>query len=159
MTDKAKKKRSSKAKAPRLERVDLHKHPQQGTQPYQGPPAHPHPSEAPAWNPFRSMPLHPHAAGASGFTTGDVHVPGPFMGIGPRNYTKTDQRILEDVCELLTRHGELDVRAVDVHCRNGVIRLEGSVPSRWARREIEAVADSVGGVQDVQNDLTIASPE
>ena len=154
---------SSRKKTPTskqpLKREDLHKRPRQGTRVDTGAWPHPHPSEAPAWGTYASFPMvmRPYGAGASGFTSSDVHAPGRFRGVAPRNYAKTDARILEDVCELLTRHGELDVGDVDVHCRNGVIRLEGHVPVRWMRREIEAVAESVGGVNDVENELGIHS--
>jgi hypothetical protein len=153
-------KKESKPRKP-LKREDVHKHPKQGTRPYRGPHAHRHPSEVTPWQPFSGYPMvtQAHAGGGAGFVATDVHVPGPFAGIGPRNYAKTDQRVLEDVCELLTRHGELDVREVDVHCRNGVIRLEGHVPARWMRREIEATAESVGGVVDVENELLVQTAE
>ena len=96
-------KRKSKEPRPPLRREDLHEHPQQGTQPYRGPPHHHHPDESRPWQPYVSIPMimHPPGAVASGFTTGDTHMPGPFRGVGPRNYAKTDQRVLDDVCEPL----------------------------------------------------------
>lgn len=156
MTDTQERGREKKAK-PRLERVDLHKHPAQGTHPY----AQVHRSQPPAghapWQPYAYVPmvLNTHAGGESGFMTGIHHATGPFAGVRPRGYARSDPRILEDVCDLLTAHGELDVREVDVHCRNAVIRLEGSVPDRRTRRLIEGVADGVTGVEDVVNHLDV----
>ena len=154
----SRKAKSSEPKKP-LRRVDLHKSPEQGKQPYAGPKHHRHPDESPVWNPYSGIPtiMNPYAftGGASGFANTESHIPGPFSGVGPRNYAKTDQRVLDEVCELLTRHGELDVRNVDVHCHNGVIRLEGHVPTRAIRREIEAAVESIFGVNDVEDHLTI----
>ncbi len=153
----SKKDPSDKKARKRLERVDHHMHPAQGRLPFVGH-WHPHAHPAGAWHPFASAPgaLSTRAGGESGFTTGSYHQAGPFAGVGPRGYARSDRRVLEDVCDLLTLHGELDVRGVDVHCRDGVIRLEGRVPDRRTRRLIEAVADEVVGVLDVENELEIA---
>jgi len=154
----SRKSKSSEPKKP-LRRVDLHRTPEQGKQPYRGPAHHRHPDESPPFSPYRGLPAvmdpYGHTGGASGFAMTESHAVGPYFGVGPRNYAKPDQRVLDDVCELLTRHGELDVRSVDVHCHNGVIRLEGHVPTRWMRREIEAAAESVFGVEDVENHLAV----
>ena len=154
----AKKAAAKKAARKPLERVDHHMRPAQGTHPFTGrwhPHQHP---EYGAWHPFAMAPgaLSVRAGGESGFTTGAYHMAGPFAGVAPRGYARSDQRVLEDVCDRLTLHGELDVRHVEVHCRDGVIRLEGTAPDRRTRRLIEAVADEVPGVVDVENELTIA---
>src|SRR5207237_3035463 len=39
---------------------------------------------------------------------------GPYTGHGPRGYQRGDDRIREDVCERLTRHGMLDASDVEV---------------------------------------------
>jgi hypothetical protein len=152
----ARKKKSKKKASKRAARADHHKHPAQGTQPWRGGP-HPHPDYG-AWHPFATAPgvLSARAGGDAGFVSAALHRPGPFSGVGPRGYARSDQRVLENVCDLLTLHGELDVREVDVHCRDGVIRLEGTVPNRWTRRMIEHVADEVPGVLDVVNELEVA---
>jgi hypothetical protein len=149
----------SHAKPERLVREDLHKRPEQGKEPYHdGPHRHPGEDTGP-WQPFALVPaiLRPRPAGESGFTTSDDHVPGPFAGVPPRGYARTDTRVLEDVCDLLTVHGELDVRQVDVHCRNGVIRIEGHVPDERTRRLVEDVAREVLGVTGVENHLELGA--
>jgi BON domain len=139
----------------------FHAHPVQGQHPYD--PGAPHPGgpqeSDPAWDPYRAMPgvLQPEIAGA-GALYADVPA-GPFAGIGPRNYARGDRSILEEVCELLTEHGELDVHDVEVKVKNGNVTLEGTVADRWSRREIEAVADTVSGVRDVENRLEVHGPE
>jgi len=81
--------------------------------------------------------------------------PGPYTGRGPRNYTRSDERIYEDVCELMTYHGQLDARNIEIEVNNGEVTLTGNVPDRQAKRLAEDIADTVPGVQDVHNRLKI----
>src|SRR5919202_28135 len=39
---------------------------------------------------------------------------GPFQGVGPRNYSRSDDRIREDVSDRLAMHGGVDARQIDV---------------------------------------------
>jgi hypothetical protein len=78
---------------------------------------------------------------------------GPFVGHGPRGYRRSDERIKEDVCEILTRHGRIDARDIDLYVDHGVVTLQGSVDSRQTKRLVEDVVDDVPGVRDVRNEL------
>lgn len=80
---------------------------------------------------------------------------GPYTGVGPRGYRRSDDRIREDVSELLARHGRLDASDIDVAVADGEVTLSGSVDSRWAKREAEDVADEASGVHDVHNRLRV----
>lgn len=82
-------------------------------------------------------------------------VPGPMSGLGPRGYTRSDENVLADVCERLTRHGQLDAREIEVTVNDGIVTLEGTVQSRWDKRAAENTAESVPGVFDVDNRLRI----
>jgi len=82
-------------------------------------------------------------------------VPGPFKGVGPKGYQRSDDRICEDVCDLLTIHGHIDASDIDVSVQNGEVTLEGNVPSRSMKRMAEDTAESVSGVKDVHNHLHI----
>ncbi len=82
-------------------------------------------------------------------------VPGPYQGVGPRGYQRSDQRISEDICDLLTMHGSVDASDIEVNVQNGEVTLEGTVPSRAMKRMAEDTAESVSGVQDVHNHLHI----
>ncbi|WP_407935841.1 BON domain-containing protein [Cupriavidus necator] len=75
--------------------------------------------------------------------------------VGPRNYQRTDERILEDLCEQLTRNARLDLNEVEVRVDQGVVTLEGSVPERQQKYRIEDIADEVYGVQEVANHLRV----
>jgi osmotically-inducible protein OsmY len=78
---------------------------------------------------------------------------GPYSGRGPRGYQRSDDRIREDICDRLTRHGEIDATDVQISVRGGEVTLDGAVDTRHAKRLAEDVAESVDGVRDVTNHL------
>ncbi|MCC6180160.1 MAG: BON domain-containing protein [Chloroflexi bacterium] len=80
---------------------------------------------------------------------------GQFAGRGPRGYTRSDDRIREDVYDRLTDHPDVDASDIDVQVDNGIVTLSGSIDDRWQRREAEDVVDSVSGVRDIHNNLRI----
>lgn len=84
-------------------------------------------------------------------------VPGPHAGRGPKGYTRSDERIREDVSDRLTAHGEIDARDVDVRIQGGEVTLLGFVDSRHAKRAAEDVAEDVPGVRQVHNQLRVRS--
>jgi hypothetical protein len=81
---------------------------------------------------------------------------GPYTGIGPRGYHRSDERIFEEVCERLMRHGGIDAQQIDVTVQDGDVILKGNVDSQWAKRAAEDTALSVMGVEDVQNELRVS---
>lgn len=86
--------------------------------------------------------------------------PGPHRGVGPKNYTRADQRIHEDVCDRLTEDPHIDARDIEVRVKDGEISLAGTVDSRRTRRRAEDLAEQVLGATHVQNDLRVArSPD
>lgn len=74
----------------------------------------------------------------------------------PKNYVRSDERIFEEVCELLTDHGDIDASNIEVTVDDGDVVLRGTVRSRWARFYTEDLVMSVSGVRDVVNGLQIA---
>lgn len=84
------------------------------------------------------------------------HVPGPFAGKGPRGYRRSDERIMEDVCERLTQHGQIDASDIEVEVHNGEVTLKGTVRDRRMKRMADDIADSVFGVNDVHNQLHLS---
>jgi hypothetical protein len=88
-----------------------------------------------------------------GSGTGQASAPrGPHAGKGP---ARSDDWIDDEVRRRLTENGELDARGVEVSVQNGEVTLSGSVADRYAKRTAEDVAESVPGVRDVHNRLTI----
>ncbi len=80
---------------------------------------------------------------------------GPYTGYGPRGWTRSDERIREDINERLTQDGRIDATNVNVTVTGGVAELSGSVDDRMQKRIAERIADSVSGVWDVHNHLAI----
>jgi osmotically-inducible protein OsmY len=80
---------------------------------------------------------------------------GPYTGIGPRGYRRSDERICEEVCERLSRHGAIDASDIEVEVRDGEVIIKGMVGDRRSKRLAEDLADSTSGVRDVRNELRI----
>lgn len=81
-----------------------------------------------------------------------------FRGRGPKNYTRADHRIHEDVCDRLTEAGAIDASDIDVQVAEGEVTLTGTVPAREQRRAAEDCAEAVSGVTHVQNNIRVAQP-
>lgn len=77
-------------------------------------------------------------------------------GRGPAGYTRSDERIREDVNDRLTEDWRVDARAVEVSVANGEVTLDGTVPSREQKRRAEDLVDSLSGVKHVQNNLRVS---
>lgn len=75
-------------------------------------------------------------------------------GKGPRNFSRTDERLREEVCELFLMHPDLDPGEIDVSVQNGVVTLDGEVFRREDRFLAEDLALQVNGVKDVMNNLS-----
>jgi len=81
---------------------------------------------------------------------------GEHRGKGPKNFRRTDERIMEDLNERLTDDGRLDASDIEVACTGGEVTLNGTVSSKADKRRAEDIADSIGGVGHVQNNLRVA---
>lgn len=82
-----------------------------------------------------------------------------YRGIGPKNYTRSDQRITEDLCESLTRCRHVDPSDVSVNVSGGVVTLAGTVRERWMKHRIEDLAAGCDGVRSVENKIQIPAAE
>ena len=80
---------------------------------------------------------------------------GPFRGRGPKGYTRSDERILDDVYDRLTDDAWVDASDIEVAVSNAVVTLEGTVPDRNQKRRAEDVAADCSGVHDVANRLRV----
>jgi hypothetical protein len=84
---------------------------------------------------------------------------GKHRGRGPRNYRRSDERIRDDVNDRLTDDSWLDAQGIEVTVADGEVTLTGTVRSREDKRRAEVLAESVSGVDNVQNNLRAARPE
>jgi hypothetical protein len=76
-------------------------------------------------------------------------------GRGPMNYQRSDHRIHEDICDLLTDDDSLDASEIDVRVEHGEVTMTGFVGSRDAKRRAEQLADRVPGVKDIHNQIRL----
>ena len=81
---------------------------------------------------------------------------GPHAGRGPEGYSRSNDRITEDVNEALTDHGGVDASKIRVSVEDGEVTLEGTVSSRREKRMAEDATESARGVRDVHNRLRIS---
>lgn len=76
-------------------------------------------------------------------------------GRGPSNYKRSNERLLEDACERLTRDPRVDASKIDVTCDDNEVTLNGTVDSRSAKRRAEDIVHDISGVKHVQNNLRV----
>lgn len=80
---------------------------------------------------------------------------GPHRGKGPKGYTRSDDRIREEVSDRLSDNDMIDASDISVEVSGGEVTLEGYVSSRSARRAAEDCCESCSGVSHVQNNLRV----
>lgn len=77
---------------------------------------------------------------------------------GPKGYTRSDERIHEEVCERIARSG-IDADNVEVRVEKREVTLTGTVGSREEKWWLEELADDVFGVEDVHNQIRVSRAE
>jgi HSP20 family molecular chaperone IbpA len=80
---------------------------------------------------------------------------GRYRGRGPKGYTRSDERIREDVCDVLADHPMVDASEIEVQVKTGEVTLTGTVSSREEKRLAEDVIENLSGVKEVNNQLRI----
>lgn len=81
---------------------------------------------------------------------------GGHYGRGPKNDTRSKERLHDRVCEQLHDDDELDAREIEVSTdENGEVTLTGAVNDRWEKRQAEDCAYRVRGARHVQNNLKV----
>lgn len=78
-----------------------------------------------------------------------------FRGKGPKGYKRSDERIQEEINDLLTDEGGLDASDIEVKVENGEVSLTGTVTQKRDKRLAEEIAESVSGVSNVENHLRV----
>ncbi len=79
-------------------------------------------------------------------------------GRGPRGYTRSDDRVREDINDRLTEDPYVDASDIEVTVAKGEVTLAGTVLHRSAKRRAEDIAEAVSGVTNVQNNLRVRQP-
>src|SRR5665647_2618729 len=68
-------------------------------------------------------------------------------GKGPKGYTRSDERIQEEVCEMLTQSYTIDATNILVEVRAGRVFLRGSVDDQASRRKAGKMIKQLIGVR------------
>ncbi|HUZ12144.1 MAG TPA: BON domain-containing protein [Caulobacteraceae bacterium] len=80
---------------------------------------------------------------------------GDHRGKGPKDYVRTDARILDEINERLTDDPDLDASNIEVAVASGEATLEGQVTTKADKRLAEDIAESARGVVQVRNNLRV----
>ena len=78
-----------------------------------------------------------------------------FRGKGPKGYKRSDERIQEEINDMLTDEGALDASEIEVRVENGEVTLSGTVTQKRDKRLAEEIAESISGVSNVANHLRV----
>jgi osmotically-inducible protein OsmY len=81
---------------------------------------------------------------------------GGHRGRGPSGYTRSDDRIREDINDRLTDYDYIDATNINVEVTGGEVVLTGTVESRYEKRLAEDIAEDCSGVRNVENRLRIS---
>ena len=85
----------------------------------------------------------------------NFHDYGEYYGYGPKGYKRKDERIYEDVCELLMRHRGIDATEILVQVEDGVVKLSGKVQTKRMKHLAGLLLEDLPGVEEIKNDLNI----
>jgi osmotically-inducible protein OsmY len=78
-----------------------------------------------------------------------------FEGVGPKGYKRPDDRIQEEICDLLMKDKDIDASDIEVKVRNGTVLLSGTVSSRMDKLAAEMAIENIMGVEDIQNNIKL----
>jgi osmotically-inducible protein OsmY len=81
---------------------------------------------------------------------------GSPVGPGPQLHRRSDDKIRQEIWEMLTNNPDLDANDVELHVESGEVTLTGTVDSRDAKWLTEDLVTSVTGVREVNNRLRIS---
>ena len=73
----------------------------------------------------------------------------------PKGFKRSDERLKDDIAERLMYRDDVDSSDVSLEVKDGKVTLEGTVPVRWMRYVVDDIAESVMGVEDVENNVRV----
>lgn len=85
------------------------------------------------------------------------HAVESMRGKGPKGYRRSDERVLEELNDRFTDDHELDASSIEVTVKNGEVTLSGTVQKRQDKRRAEDIAESISGVNNVENRIRVSS--
>lgn len=86
---------------------------------------------------------------------GDSRTGGQFRGKGPKGYKRSDERIREEINDILSDDHHLDASEIVISVDNGEVSLSGTVSDRASKRRAEDLVEDIAGVRNVENRIRI----
>jgi hypothetical protein len=77
-----------------------------------------------------------------------------FRGRGPKGYIRSDERLLETICERLTDAPHIDASDIEVEVQQQRVTLRGSVSDRKTKYAVEDLVDR-SGASEIENQLRV----
>ncbi len=74
---------------------------------------------------------------------------------GPRGFRRPDERIIEEIIDLMASQGQFDASDIQVHAKDGIVTLLGRVDNQDAKHMAAKYVENVLGVMGVNNDLKV----
>jgi osmotically-inducible protein OsmY len=75
---------------------------------------------------------------------------------GPRGWIRSDERILDELCERIVRAG-VDASELEVAVERGEVRLHGHLETEAERRLVMDLAEDVPGVRAIDADIVVGA--
>lgn len=92
---------------------------------------------------------------ASNLWEASVRTEQKHRGKGPKGYQRSENRIMEDVCDRLADDHYVDASDIEVQINGNEVVLTGTVSDRDQKRRAEDIVETVSGVQNVENRLRV----
>lgn len=83
---------------------------------------------------------------------------GVHRGKGPKNYQRSDQRITDDINDVLTDDPYIDASEIEFTVSKGEVTVTGMVDNKGIKRRVEDLVEDVSGVKHVENRLKLRFP-
>lgn len=81
---------------------------------------------------------------------------GHHRGKGPKNYKRSDERIYENINDVLTEDPDIDASEIEIEVQDGEVKLSGMVNERLQKRKAEDLIEDILGVTNVENNIHVA---
>lgn len=88
---------------------------------------------------------------------GESRTQGQFRGKGPKGYKRSDERIREEINDILSDDDRLDASDIVISVENGEVSLSGTVSDRASKRRAEDLVEDIFGVTNVENRIRIGT--
>ena len=82
---------------------------------------------------------------------------GQHRGKGPKGYSRSDERIKQDVSDQLADDMFVDASEIEITVNQGEVTLTGRVQERSEKRRAEDLVEAISGVKHVENRIRVGS--